>query len=77
LRDEGVIRAVGVTNFDSAHLRVALASGIHIASNQISYSLIDRRASGRMARSAWSTESRSWRTDRLGWLPLRSMARPP
>ena len=49
LRDEGLIRAVGTTNFDTAHLRIALASGIPIASNQISYSLIDRRASGPMA----------------------------
>ena len=49
LREDGLIRALGVTNFDSAHLRIALASGIPIASNQISYSLIDRRAAGRMA----------------------------
>ncbi|MFK7847211.1 MAG: aldo/keto reductase, partial [Rhodothermales bacterium] len=35
----------GVTNFDAAHLRIALASGIPIVSNQVCHSLIDRRAS--------------------------------
>ena len=46
LRDEGLIAHLGVTNFDAAHLRVALASGLPIISNQVSYSLIDQRASG-------------------------------
>jgi aryl-alcohol dehydrogenase-like predicted oxidoreductase/enamine deaminase RidA (YjgF/YER057c/UK114 family) len=49
LTDDGVIRALGVTNFDTAHLRVALHSGIRIASNQVSFSLLDRRAAGRMS----------------------------
>ncbi len=49
LKAEGQIGAIGVTNFDTAHLRVATASGIEIATNQICYSLIDQRASGRMA----------------------------
>lgn len=48
LQDEGLIRALGVTNFDTAHLRVALTSGIRVASNQVSYSLVDQRAAGRM-----------------------------
>jgi aryl-alcohol dehydrogenase-like predicted oxidoreductase/enamine deaminase RidA (YjgF/YER057c/UK114 family) len=42
-RDAGRIRAIGVTNFDTAHLRVAVASGIRLVSNQVSGSLIDRR----------------------------------
>lgn len=46
LREEGLIRALGVTNFDAAHLRIAVASGIRIVSNQVSYSLVDQRASG-------------------------------
>ena len=46
LRDEGLIRAIGVTNFDAAHLALALADGIPIATNQISFSLVDRRAAG-------------------------------
>lgn len=49
LKAEGLIGALGVTNFDTAHLHVALASGIQLASNQVSYSLIDQRARGAMA----------------------------
>jgi aryl-alcohol dehydrogenase-like predicted oxidoreductase/enamine deaminase RidA (YjgF/YER057c/UK114 family) len=46
LREEGLIGAIGVTNFDAAHLALALADGIPVASNQVSFSLIDRRAAG-------------------------------
>ena len=48
LKNEGLIKHIGVTNFDTAHLRIALASGIPIVSNQISHSLIDQRANGKM-----------------------------
>ena len=46
LKEEGLIGAIGVTNFDAAHLALALADGISVTSNQISFSLIDRRAAG-------------------------------
>lgn len=46
LKDEGLIRAIGVTNFDAAHLALAIADGIPIATNQVSFSLVDRRAAG-------------------------------
>lgn len=49
LQDEGLIKHIGVTNFDAAHLRIALASGIPIVSNQVCHSLIDQRANGKMA----------------------------
>ncbi|MFO0268941.1 MAG: aldo/keto reductase [Gemmatimonadota bacterium] len=49
LRDEGRIGAIGLTNFDTAHVRVAAASGIRIATNQVSGSLVDRRFSARLA----------------------------
>jgi diketogulonate reductase-like aldo/keto reductase len=49
LKEEGFIRNIGLTNFDTAHLRIALTSGIDVVSNQVCYSLIDQRASGRMA----------------------------
>lgn len=49
LKEEGLIGALGTTNFDTAHLRIAKSSGIDIASNQISYSLIDQRGGGEMA----------------------------
>jgi enamine deaminase RidA (YjgF/YER057c/UK114 family) len=41
-----LIRYLGVTNFDTAHLRMALTSGIQITTNQVSYSLLDQRAAG-------------------------------
>lgn len=46
MKAEGLIGALGLTNFDAAHLDLALADGIEIASNQVSFSLIDRRAAG-------------------------------
>lgn len=49
LQEEGLIRHLGVTNFDAAHLRMVCASGIPIVSNQVCHSLIDRRAAGEMA----------------------------
>lgn len=49
LRGEGLVRAIGLTNFDTAHLRIALASGIPIVSNQVSFSLLDQRAAGAMS----------------------------
>lgn len=49
LRREGLIRYLGVTNTDTAHLRVLVESGIPIVSNQVCYSLLDQRAGGEMA----------------------------
>lgn len=48
LKKEGLIKHLGVTNFDSAHLRIALASGIELVSNQVCYSLLDQRANHEM-----------------------------
>lgn len=48
LRQEGLIAHLGVTNFDTAHLGIVLASGIPVVSNQVCYSLLDQRASGSM-----------------------------
>jgi len=44
LRREGLIGHLGLTNFDTAHLRIVLGSGIEVVSNQVSYSLLDARA---------------------------------
>jgi aryl-alcohol dehydrogenase-like predicted oxidoreductase/enamine deaminase RidA (YjgF/YER057c/UK114 family) len=49
LRAEGVVRHVGLTNFDTAHLRLVLHSGIRVVSNQVCYSLLDRRPAGGLA----------------------------
>jgi len=52
LKEAGLIGAIGLTNFDANHLHVACASGIEIASNQVAYSLLDRRAAGRLTEVA-------------------------
>ncbi len=44
LVQEGLIGAIGLTNFDAPHLNMAVASGVPVVSNQVSFSLIDRRA---------------------------------
>ncbi|MEQ8362939.1 MAG: aldo/keto reductase [Cyclobacteriaceae bacterium] len=49
LKEEGLISNIGLTNFDTAHLRIVLASGIHVVSNQVCHSVIDQRAGGAMA----------------------------
>jgi aryl-alcohol dehydrogenase-like predicted oxidoreductase len=43
LRDEGKIKHLALTNFDTEHLRRIGEHGIAIVSNQVQYSLIDRR----------------------------------
>ena len=48
LRRAGRIGHVGVTNFDTDHLRLLVQHGIAVVSNQVSFSLLDRRPSGRM-----------------------------
>jgi aryl-alcohol dehydrogenase-like predicted oxidoreductase/enamine deaminase RidA (YjgF/YER057c/UK114 family) len=48
LREAGLIRHLGVTNFDTDHLRVLVKQGIPVISNQVSFSLLDRRASEEM-----------------------------
>ncbi len=50
LREEGLIRHIGLTNFDTAHLRLVLHSGIKVVSNQVCYSLLDQRAAGEMTK---------------------------
>ena len=44
LKREGLIKHIGVTNFDANHLRIAVRTGIEIVSNQVSFSLLDARA---------------------------------
>ncbi len=46
LKAEGKILHLGVTNMDAVHLDMALRSGIPIVSNQVCYSLLDRRPAG-------------------------------
>jgi len=43
LKTRGKIRHLGVTNFDAEHLLAILDAGIPIVSNQVQYSVLDRR----------------------------------
>ena len=47
-RAGGRIRHLGLTNCDAAHLDMAVRSGVPIVSNQVCFSLLDRRAAGAM-----------------------------
>jgi aryl-alcohol dehydrogenase-like predicted oxidoreductase len=49
LRDEGQIRHLALTNFDTERLRVIADHGIGVVSNQVQYSLVDRRPETRLA----------------------------
>jgi aryl-alcohol dehydrogenase-like predicted oxidoreductase len=49
LKQEGLIKHIGLTNFDTAHLQIVVNSGIEVISNQVCYSLLDQRAGGKMA----------------------------
>jgi aryl-alcohol dehydrogenase-like predicted oxidoreductase len=49
LQQSGVIKHLGLTNFDTEHMERILDHGIEIVSNQVQYSLIDRRPEVRMA----------------------------
>ena len=48
-RRQGKIRHIGLTNFDSAHVSVIVASGVPLVSHQVQYSVLDRRPSHGMA----------------------------
>ncbi|NIM00110.1 MAG: aldo/keto reductase [Acidobacteria bacterium] len=43
LREAGKIRHLGVTNFDTARLSALLDAGLPVRTNQVQYSLLDRR----------------------------------
>jgi aryl-alcohol dehydrogenase-like predicted oxidoreductase/enamine deaminase RidA (YjgF/YER057c/UK114 family) len=49
LQAKGLIAHLGVTNFDTDHLRVLVRHGIRIVSNQVCFSLLDRRAGEEMS----------------------------
>ncbi|MEC4894668.1 MAG: aldo/keto reductase [Oscillatoria sp. PMC 1051.18] len=43
LQEEGKIKHLALTNFDTEHLQIITDAGIKIVSNQVQFSLIDRR----------------------------------
>lgn len=49
LKHEGLVGQLGLTNVDTAHLRVVISSGIEVIANQVSFSLLDQRAARELA----------------------------
>ena len=49
LCEEGLIGHLALTNTDTAHVAMLLDSGVDIVSNQVCFSLLDRRAAGPMS----------------------------
>lgn len=43
LREGGLISHIGLTNVDTAHLRMVIHSGVEVISNQVCFSLLDQR----------------------------------
>ena len=78
LKRDGLIRHIGVTNFDAAHLRVAVASGIPVVTNQVSFSLLDQRAAGRLSAvcAQYGVKLLAYGTVAGGLLSARWHARP-
>ena len=75
LKAQGLIRHLGLTNVDTAHLRMVVSSGIGVVSNQVSFSLLDQRAAHAMVPYclehgvhllAYGTLAGGWLTER--WL---------
>jgi aryl-alcohol dehydrogenase-like predicted oxidoreductase/enamine deaminase RidA (YjgF/YER057c/UK114 family) len=86
LKTRGLIRHLGLTNVDTAHLRVVVASGIDVVSNQVSFSLLDQRAAGGLAPFcvehgvqllAYGTLAGGWLTDRWLGAPEPDWESPP
>jgi aryl-alcohol dehydrogenase-like predicted oxidoreductase len=48
LRDEGIIKHIGLTNFDTERMHNMINSNLQIVSNQVQYSIIDRRPEVKM-----------------------------
>ncbi|KAF8396439.1 hypothetical protein HHK36_018058 [Tetracentron sinense] len=49
LKEEGKIKTVALTNFDTERLQIILEKGIPVVSNQVQHSIVDMRPQQRMA----------------------------
>lgn len=49
MKQEGTIRSLALTNFDSERLGIMLSEGLEIDANQVQYSLVDGRPAVKMA----------------------------
>ena len=43
LQEEGIIKHIGLTNFDTERMQIMIDSDLQIVSNQVQYSIINRR----------------------------------
>lgn len=48
LKNKGSIKHLGLTNFDTEHLQIITESGVMVVSNQVQFSIIDRRPEVKM-----------------------------
>ena len=76
LRDAGAIRHLALTNFDTERLAGILDHGIRIVSNQVQYSLIDRRPEVAWRPSVADRRSFARLRDRLWRPPVRAVPWP-
>jgi aryl-alcohol dehydrogenase-like predicted oxidoreductase/enamine deaminase RidA (YjgF/YER057c/UK114 family) len=78
LQSEGRIAHIGLTNVDAAHFNMALASGVGVVSNQVCFSLLDRRAAGPMSDvcRARGAKLLAYGTLAGGWLSDRWLGQP-
>jgi len=49
LRDEGKVRYVGLTNFDTERVEIMMDTGFKLVSNQVQYSIVDQRPAVKLA----------------------------
>lgn len=78
LRDGGKIKHVGLTNFDTERMQILKDAGIRIVSNQVQYSIVDRRPEVKMAQFCKENNSRFLAYGTLcgGLLSERYLGRP-
>jgi aryl-alcohol dehydrogenase-like predicted oxidoreductase len=78
LRAVGKLRHLGLTNFDTPRLQIMLEHGLPIVSNQVQYSLVDRRPEVAMAPLCQAHEVVLFTYGTLlgGLLSERTMGRP-
>jgi aryl-alcohol dehydrogenase-like predicted oxidoreductase/enamine deaminase RidA (YjgF/YER057c/UK114 family) len=78
LKSEGLIAHIGLTNVDGAHLNMVLASGIEVVSDQVCFSLLDRRAAGPLSEvcRARGVKLLAYGTLAGGWLSNRWLDQP-
>jgi aryl-alcohol dehydrogenase-like predicted oxidoreductase/enamine deaminase RidA (YjgF/YER057c/UK114 family) len=78
LKREGLIRELGLTNVNTAHLRMVRMSGIEVVSNQVSFSLLDQRAAAGLAPYCDATGVRllAYGTVAGGWLTEKWLGQP-